>query len=71
MNDSLDILSSRLDMKQRRLSQLQQTLLINTKNMKTSSTYADATLRAPLEIRKLKAEIAELEVCVRIMETMC
>ncbi|MBE6760123.1 MAG: hypothetical protein E7554_08565 [Ruminococcaceae bacterium] len=71
MNDSLDILSSRLDMKQRRLSQLQQTLLINTKNMKTSSTYEDDTIRELLEIRKLKAEIAELEVCVRIMETMC
>ena len=70
MNDAFDILSSRLDMKKQRLNQLQQTLLINTKHMKTSKTYEDDTISELLEIRKLKAEIAELEVCVRMIESM-
>lgn len=70
MNDAFDILSSRLDMKKQRLNRLQQTLLINTKHMKTSSTYEDDTISELLEIRKLKAEIAELEVCVRMIESM-
>lgn len=70
MSEAFDVLSSRLEMKKKRLYQLHQTLLINTKYMKTSSTYEDDTIGELLEIKKLKAEIAELETCVRIMESM-
>ena len=59
-----DIIRNRLETKKEKLSCLQSSFEIDLKNINLS-TYEDNAISALLEMKKLKSEIAELELCLQ------
>ena len=60
-----EVMEQRLEMKKKRLEQLQEYFRIDIINI-NQSTYEDNAISALLEMKKIKTEIAELELCLQL-----
>ena len=61
----IEVMEQRLEMKKKRLEQLQEYFRIDIMNI-NQSTYEDNAISALLEMKKIKTEIAELELCLQL-----
>ena len=61
----IEVMEQRLEMKKKRLEQLQEYFRIDIMNI-NSSTYEDNAISALLEMKKIKTEIAELDFCLQL-----
>lgn len=61
----VEVMEQRLEMKKKRLEQLQEYFRIDIMNI-NQSTYEDNAISALLEMKKIKTEIAELELCLQL-----
>ena len=68
VNNMNDVLEQRLDAKKQDLENQQEYFRINMKNIKQSS-YEDNAINALLYMKKLKTEIAELELVMQLKKT--
>lgn len=68
MNNMNDVLEQRLDAKKRDLEKQQEYFRIDMKNIEQSN-YEDNAINALLYMKKLKTEIAELELVMQLKNT--
>ena len=61
----IEVMEQRLEMKKKRLEQLQEYFRIDIMNI-NQSTYEDNAISELLEMKKIKTEIAELELCLQL-----
>ena len=61
----IEVMEQRLEMKKKRLEQLQEYFRIDIMNI-NQPTYEDNAISALLEMKKIKTEIAELELCLQL-----
>ena len=61
----IEVMEQRLEMKKKRLEQLQEYFRIDIMHI-NQSTYEDNAISALLEMKKIKTEIAELELCLQL-----
>ena len=61
----IEVMEQRLEMKKKRLEQLQEYFRIDIMNI-NQSTYEDNAINALLDMKKIKTEIAELELCLQL-----
>lgn len=60
-----EMIQNRLNAKRESLKQMQTHFRINVKDMEYS-TYEDNAINALLDMKKLKTEITELELCLKL-----
>ena len=61
----IEVMEQRLEMKKKRLEQLQEYFRIDIMNI-NQPTYEDNAISALLEMKKIKTEIAELELYLQL-----
>lgn len=61
----IEVMEQRLEQKKTQLEKLQESYMIDTKNI-SSFTYEDNAISRLLEMKKLKVEITELEFCLQL-----
>lgn len=61
----IEVMEQRLEMKKKRLEQLQEYFRIDIMNI-NQPTYEDNAISTLLEMKKIKTEIAELELCLQL-----
>lgn len=66
MNNMDDVLEQRLTAKKRDLKQMQDFLKIDMENNINSQNYEDNAINTLLNMKKLKTEIAELELILQL-----
>lgn len=66
VDDMKDVLEQRLTAKKRDLKQMQDSLKIDMENNINSQNYEDNAINTLLNMKKLKTEIAELELILQL-----
>ena len=61
----IEVMEQRLEMKKKRLEQLQEYFRIDIMNI-NNFTYEDNEISALLEMKKIKKEIIEVELCLQL-----